>query len=185
MQKLRPGTRVADREQQMFLRVFLRTSETVNRGDGRDDDHVPAGEERGGRCMPQPIDLGIDLRVLLDIGIGDGKIRFRLVVIVIRDEIVYGVFRKELLIFLRELGGERLVMREHQRRFPVCGDHVRHREGLSGAGHAEKRLTWNTLLQPAQKPVDRLRLIAGRLPGSMEIEIHRKVKWKMMESAPS
>jgi hypothetical protein len=47
---------------------------------------------------------------------------------------------KELAKLLEELRRERLVVRDDQRRHLEPRDHVRHRERLARAGHAEQRL---------------------------------------------
>jgi hypothetical protein len=59
--------------------------------------------------VPQPFDLVVDRRVLLDIGVGLRDVRLGLVVVVVRDEVLDGVVRKELTELGGELGRERLV----------------------------------------------------------------------------
>lgn len=64
--------------------------------------------------MPQPFDLGVDGRVLLDEGVGLRDVRFGLVVVVVGDEVLDRVVRHELAELVRELSRERLVVREDE-----------------------------------------------------------------------
>ena len=66
--------------------------------------------------QPEPLDLLVDRGVLLDVDVALGDVGFGLVVVVIADEVADGVVREELLELGVELGGERLVVRHHQRR---------------------------------------------------------------------
>jgi hypothetical protein len=66
--------------------------------------------------VPQPLDLGVDRRVLLDEGVGLRDVGLGLVVVVVADEVLDGVVRHELAELGRELRRERLVVREHERR---------------------------------------------------------------------
>ena len=59
------------------------------------------GEQRAGCGVPEPIDLVVDVRLLLDVGVGLGDVGLRLVVVVVRHEILRRVVRKVVL----ELGG--------------------------------------------------------------------------------
>ena len=90
--------------------------------------------------MAHAVDLLVHRRVLLDIGVGARDIGLGLVVVVIGDEILDRVVREEALELAIELGGQRLVGREHQRRALRRLDHLRHGEGLARAGDAEQHL---------------------------------------------
>ena len=63
-------------------------------------------------------------RILLDIGVGARDIGFRLVVIVIADEILDRVLREELLELAVELRRQRLVGRQDQGRALGRLDHL-------------------------------------------------------------
>ena len=52
------------------LAVLLRRTDTVDAGDRRNDDRVAPREERACCGMAQAVDLFVDLRFFLDIGIG-------------------------------------------------------------------------------------------------------------------
>jgi len=70
--------------------------------------------------------------------------------------------REGLAHFGIELGGKRLVRREHERRPPEARNHVRHGEGLARAGDAEQRLIREAVADALDEPFDGLGLITGR-----------------------
>ena len=100
----------------------------------------------------------------------DGQVRLGLVVVVVRDEVLDGVRREELAELVAELRGERLVVRDHERRLLDRRDHVGHRERLARGRRAEQRLVLQAVVDPGRELGDRLRLIAGRLVALAEAE---------------
>ncbi len=78
--------------------------------------------------------------ILLDIGVGARDVGLGLVVVVIGDEILDRVLREEALELAIELGGERLVWREHEGRALRRLDHLGHGEGLARTRDAEQHL---------------------------------------------
>ncbi len=99
-----------------------------------------AADQGAGGGQPQAVDLLVDRGVFLDVDVALRNVGFGLVVVVVADEIMDGVVRKELLELAVELGGQRLVVRQHQRR-PLHGlDDVGHRERLARAGDAHQHL---------------------------------------------
>ena len=62
-----------------------------------------------------------------------------------------------------ELRGERLVVRENQRRAIALLDDLGHGKGLAGTGHAEKHLMFFAGLDTRKKLIDGGRLIAAGL----------------------
>ena len=88
-------------------------------------------------------------RVLLDVDVALRDVRFGLVVVVVADEVVDGVVREEALELLVELGRERLVVREHQRRLAELGDDVGRGERLAGAGGAQQHLATLAVRKPS------------------------------------
>ena len=149
-----------------------RTAQTVDTGDRTDDNHIISGRQRGGCRQAQLVDLIVDHRVFLDIRVCLRHICLRLVVIVVGDKILDGVLRKELLELAVELRGQRLVVRDNQRRLLELLDDIRHRVGLSGACHAEQGLHLVAFPEAFHQFPDRLRLISGRLIGCVKPEIH-------------
>ncbi len=144
------------------LTPLLRRAEAVDAGDGRDHDHVATGEERRGRGEPQPRDVVVAGRVLLDVEVGLRDVRLGLVVVVVGDEVLDCVVREELPELVAELRRERLVMGDHERRTAGLLDRPGHRRRLAGAGRADERLELLTGEDPVGELLDRPRLVAGR-----------------------
>ena len=69
-----------------------------------------------------------------------------------------------------ELRGQRLVVRQHERRAVAVRDDVRHRERLARAGHAEQHLMLQTLFQALRERFNGLRLVAGRPVFGMQLK---------------
>ena len=120
--------------------VGLGRADAVDAGDRGDDDHVVAFQQRPGRRVAHPVDLLVDLRFLLDIGVGARDVGLRLVVVVVGDEVFDRVLRKEGLELAVELRRQRLVRGEDDRRALGRLDDLGGGEGLAGAGGAEQHL---------------------------------------------
>ena len=69
-------------------------AEAVDAGDGGDDDHVAALEERARGAHAQAVELVVDGGFLFDVGVGGGQIGFGQIVVVVADEIFDGVLRE-------------------------------------------------------------------------------------------
>ncbi len=130
---------LALRERLQIVVVDLGRAETVDARDARDDQHVATREQRRRRRVAQPIDLLVDRRVLLDVQVLARDVCLGLVVVVIRDEVLDRVAREVRPELVAQLGGERLVVRDHERRTLQLLDHAGHRHGLAGSGGAEQR----------------------------------------------
>ena len=156
---------LADLEVEQTLAPLLRRAEAVDAGDGRDHDRVAPREERRGRREPQPRDVVVLGRVLLDVQVRLGHVRLGLVVVVVGDEVLDGVVREELPELVAELRGERLVVRDDQRRLLHLLDDPGHRRRLAGAGRPEDGLEPVARAQAGGDRLDRLRLVAGRHVG--------------------
>ncbi len=91
-------------------------------------------EERGRRGVAQTVDLVVDGRVLLDVGVGRREVRLGLVVVVVRDEELDPVLREQLPQLGGQLGGQRLVRLDDERRPLDLLDHPGDRRRLPGAG---------------------------------------------------
>ena len=135
-----------------------------------DDDDVPPLQERTGRGVAHPVDLLVYGGVLLDIGVAARHIGLGLVVVVIGDEILDRVVGEETAHLAVELGGERFVGGEDQRRPRDRPDDMRHGEGLAGAGDAEQYLVALAVFDAADKLRDRLWLVASRLEAGDDFE---------------
>ena len=145
-------------------------ADTVDAGDGGDDDDVVAFEQRARRRMAHAVDLLVDRGILLDIGVGARDVGFGLVVVVIADEILDRVVGEEALELAIELGGERLVRREDQRRALRRLDHLGHGVGLARAGDAEQHLGAVVAVDALDQFGDRGRLVALRLVFGFDLE---------------
>ena len=137
-QQLVPLDLLADVQPDHAVDVLLRGAQAVDAGDGGDHDHVAAGEQRVGGRVPQPLDLVVDRRVLLDVGVRLRDVRLGLVVVVVGDEVLHRVVRQQLAELVGQLRGQRLVRRHHQGRALQPLDQPGGRGGLAGAGGAEQ-----------------------------------------------
>ena len=122
--------------------------------------------------MAELVDLIIDRRVLLDIGIGTGDIRLRLVIIIIRDKILDRVLREKLLELGTELSSQRLVVGKYQRRLVDLRDDIGHCKGLTGTGNTQQGLFPVTGAQTGNQACYCSRLVPGRLIWGMQFKIH-------------
>ncbi len=151
--------------------VGVRRAEAVDARHAGDDDHVAALEQRARRRQPHAIDLLVDRRFLLDIGVARRHVGFGLVVVVVADEVLDGVVREEPAEFLVELRRQRLVVGHHQRRPVGARDHLRHAVGLARAGDAEQHLMLVAAVQAVDQLGHGMHLIAGELEVGCEIEV--------------
>ena len=145
-------------------------AEAVDRRHRRHDDHVAAGQQRARGRVAQPVDLVVDRAVLLDVRVGGREVRLGLVVVVVADEVLDPVLREHLPELGRELRGQRLVRREHQRGPLRLRDHVGDREALPRTGDAEQGLEPVAVVEAAAERGDRFRLVARGLHIGDEIE---------------
>ena len=153
-------------------RIGFHRADAVDAGHRGDDDDVVAFEQRARRRVAHAVDLLVDVGFLLDIGVGARDVGFRLVVVVIGDEIFHRVVGKERLELAVELRGQRLVRREDEGRALRRLDHLRHGEGLARAGDAEQHLRAVVALDAFDQFLDRLRLVAFRLEVGSDLEAH-------------
>jgi hypothetical protein len=152
-----------ERQHQPVVRVGR--AQAVDARHAGDDDDIAAFEQRPGRRQPHAIDLVVDRRLFLDIGVARGHIGLGLVVVVVADEVLDRVVGKEAAEFLEQLGGERLVVGHHQRRAIHPIDDLRHGVGLARPGHTEQHL----VLVAAVQPVHQLRYSMDLVAGEFEV----------------
>ncbi len=157
-----------DRER--HRRIGLDRADTVDARHRGDDDDIVALQQRARRRMAHAVDLLVDRGVFLDIGVGARDVGFRLVVIVIADEILDGVVGKETLELAVELRRQRLVGREDQSGALGFLDHLRHREGLARTGDAEQHLGAVVAAHAFDQFGDCLRLVALRVEVRLDDE---------------
>ena len=124
-------------ERLQVLVVGLGRTEAVDAGDAGDDQHIAAREQRRGRRVPEAVDLLVDRRVLLDVEVLARDVCLGLVVVVIGDEVLDRVAREVGPKLVAQLGRERLVVGDHERRLLHRLDRRGHRHRLAGAGRPE------------------------------------------------
>ena len=164
---------------QQHRAVVRRRAQAVDARHAGHHDHVRAREERRGGRKAQALDLLVDGRILLDVGVGARDVGLGLVVVEVGNEILHRVVREELPELRVELRRERLVVRHHERGPPEIPDDVGGREGLARAGDAEERLVPVAGEHRARKPVDGRALVAARLVGGGKLE--RRVRHRRPE----
>ena len=127
-----------------------------------DHDDVATAQQRVRGRVTEALDLGVDRGVLLDEGVGLRDVRLGLVVVVVADEVLDRVVGHELAELVRQLRGERLVVREHERRPLHLLDEPGGGRRLARAGRAEQHDVGLARVDAGREVGDRLRLIAGR-----------------------
>ncbi len=159
--------------------VGLRRAQAVDARHGGDDDDVPALEQGSRRRVPHPVDLVVDRRLLLDVGVALRDVRLRLVVVVVRHEVLDRVFGEEAPELLVQLRRQGLVVRQDQRRPLDRLDHLGHGERLAASRDAEQHLVLLPGPKTRDQLLDGLRLVALGLEVGDEFE----ESWHRRESA--
>ena len=142
--------------------VIDRAAQSVDTGNGGNNDHIAALGKSGCRRMAEFVDIVIDRGILLNISIRLRYIGLRLVIIIITHKILYSIFREVGLHLAVELGGKGLIMRQDQGGLIQRLYHIGHGESLAGTGHAKQGLTLIPLPESLYQSLDCLRLIARR-----------------------
>ena len=75
-------------------------------------------------------------------------IGFGLIIVVVRNEVLDRVIRKEFPHFGIKLRGQRLIGRHDERGHALPCDDIGHRKGFARTGHAQERLKSQTALKP-------------------------------------
>jgi hypothetical protein len=109
--------------------------------------------------------------VLLDVLIFGRDIGFRLVIVVIGNEIFHPVFREELFELVIELVGQGLVVGNDQGGLLAFLDDIGHGIGLSGARDAYQGLKLLVSFQAGNELFDGLRLGAARFETGDKMEL--------------
>ena len=116
---------------QYQLLIIRGTSQTVYTGNTGHNNHIPALHQRSCGRKPQLIDLVIDRGILGNVGVRGRDVGFRLVIVIVGDEILYGIVREKFLELAVELCRQGLVMGNNQCWFIQLLDDICHREGFS------------------------------------------------------
>ena len=91
--------------------IFMRITQTKDRRYRSNDNHVITLKQRTGSAMPQFINLIINGTVFFNISVRARHIGFRLVIIVIRHEVLNRVMWEKLLKLTIQLTSQRFIMR--------------------------------------------------------------------------
>jgi hypothetical protein len=164
---------VAAHQMQHHLEVFVGIAEAVNRRYRGNDQCISPLEQCFGRRQAHLLDVLVDARVLFDVRVRRGHIGFRLIVVVVRDEVLDRVVRKELFEFAVQLRSEGFVRREHQRWFLDRLHYIGDGEGLAGAGDAQQGLRRQSGFEAFDQSADRLGLVASGRVRCFELETIR------------
>ena len=123
------------------------------------------GEKGSGCSEAHLLDLGVDMRVLLDVLVLGRDVGLGLVVVVIGDEVLHPVLREELLELVVELGGQGLVVGDDQGGLLEALDDIGHGVGLARACDPQEGLEIlagpSSRMQPGGELLDGLGLGAG------------------------
>jgi hypothetical protein len=164
----------ADAQLDALAEVLLGRTQAVDARDGGDDDDVPPGEQVPGGRVPQPLDLGVDRGILLDVGVGLRDVRLGLVVVVVADEVLDGVVRQHLAQLVGQLRRQGLVRRHDQGGPLEPFDQPRGRGRLARAGRAQEDVVLRTGADAFGQRVDGGGLVAGRLEVRDDLELPRR-----------
>ena len=162
-------------EQQQHSVVRLRRAQAVDAAHRADDDRVAPLEERPRGRKPQLVQLFVDRGFLLDVEIPGRNVGLGLVVVVVADKVLDRIRREELLELVIELRGQRLVVRQDQRRPVRLLDDLGHGEGLARAGDAQQHLVLLARRKATRQLVDGPRLIPVRLVAGDELKVHEGI----------
>ncbi|MPN48815.1 hypothetical protein SDC9_196427 [bioreactor metagenome] len=111
--------------------------------------------------MAQFVDIVIDVRIFFDVEISARHIGFRLVIIIVRNEIFHGVLGEKAAEFIYELSGKRLVVGKHERGFLHLLNDFGHGKCFAASRYADERLSVHAVLDALADFFDCLRLIPG------------------------
>ena len=161
---------VARAQRHHHLVVRLGLADAVNGRHRGHDHHVAALQHAFGAAQAHLLDVLVDGGIFLDEQITLRHIGLRLVVIVVTDEVLNGVFREKFAELAVQLRRQRLVGRKHNGRPSQAGDHIGHGEGLARARHAQQRLEHLTIVDAFDQLVDGLGLVAGGRIGLVQLE---------------
>ncbi|MOA13886.1 hypothetical protein D3C78_1339540 [compost metagenome] len=156
---------------QDHFQVGLGAAQAIDARHGGDDDRVTPLQQCLGRRQAHLLDVIVDRSVLLDEGVGRRYVGFRLVVVVVGNEVLHRIVGEKRLEFAIQLRGQGLVRRQHQGRALHLLDDVGDAEGLARAGHPEQRLVRQPSLDAFDHLANGLGLVAGRLETGDELEL--------------
>ena len=145
-------------------------TDAVDGADAGHDDHVPALQQTLGGAQAHLLDVLVDGAVFFDEQVALGHIGFRLVVVVVADEILHGVLRKKIAELAIQLRSQGFVGRKNDRRPPQARDHAGHGERLARTRHAQQGLEAQSIADAFDQFLNGRRLISSRCKGLQKLE---------------
>ena len=102
------------------------------------DYHVTSSGHKGRcRAYAQFVNFVVDAKVFFYVRVRDRNVSFRLVIVVIGDEIFYRIFREKGFEFAIQLGREGFVVAKYKRRSLKTLDDIRHGKSFAGTGYTK------------------------------------------------
>ncbi|MPM64624.1 hypothetical protein SDC9_111511 [bioreactor metagenome] len=120
--------------------------------------------------MAQLVNLVIYRGDLFNINIRRRYVRLRLVIVIVRYEVLYGAVGKKLLKLAAQLRGQRFIVRNNKRRFLYALDHVSDRIRFARARNAKQYLFFLPLSQATRQAFNCFRLASRRLIGGLQFK---------------
>ena len=151
--------------------VLAGVAHGIDAADRRDDNHVPPLPKCRRRAVAEAVDFLVDGGILLDVGVRRRDIRFRLIVIIIGNEIFHRAVGEECPKLRAELRRQRFVVRNHQRRALHLRNNARHRERFARPGYAQQHLPLHARVDTLCQRLNRLRLISAWLIRGFQHEL--------------
>ena len=151
-----------------------RITNAIEARHARYHDHIasPAEQCRRG-AQSQLLDLLVDREILLDIGVRRGQIGLGLIVVVVGNEVLDGIVRKEVLELAIELSCKRFVVAQHECRTVELGNDVGDRKGLARSRNTQQRVVGRMRADRAHQFGNCFGLVARWLIVRYEFEVHR------------
>ncbi|MNE04660.1 hypothetical protein D3C80_971970 [compost metagenome] len=124
-------------QMQHHLQVQIRIAQAVNRRYRRHHDHIAAFQQRFRRRKAHLLDVFVHRGIFFDKGVGAGDVGLRLIVVVVRNEILDRILGKELFHLAIQLRRQSFIGRQHHGGPVEIGDHISDGECLARAGYAQ------------------------------------------------
>ena len=151
--------------------------ETVDARDGRDDDAIGSADETRNCSKAFLLNTFIDGHLFVDVQVTFCKVCLRLVVVVMRYEVLNSILGEVACHFVIQLACKCFVVAEDECRNIESFDHVGHGEGLAASCHTEENASFLTLLKLLNQGIDCTWLVSRRLEFTVQAKpLHRWVQ---------
>ena len=166
---------VSDPQSHHHLVVALGLANAVNGRHRGHNDHIAPLKNALRTAQTHLLNVFIDGAVFLDEKVALGHIGFRLVVVVVANEVLHSILGKKLPKLAVQLSGQCLVGRKNNGRAAKPCNRIGHGESLAGARHAKQCLKHLAIAHPLHQLLDRYRLVSSRWIGHKQLK-RRAVK---------